>query len=31
VLFDPDLDGMPGLSNADTATFTGDAVYARCF
>jgi hypothetical protein len=31
VLFDPDLDGMPGLSNVDLVTFTEDAVYARCF
>jgi hypothetical protein len=30
VLFDPCLNGMLGLSNADLPTLTGDAVYARC-
>jgi hypothetical protein len=30
VLFDPGLNGMPGLSNVNSSTLTGNAVYYRC-
>jgi hypothetical protein len=31
VLFDPALNGTPGMSNVDLAMFIGDAVYTGVF